>query len=126
MAEKQKRGAVFNHREITPGPHAINAISHPQTVKPVVRVVEEEPIIVIDTDAMSDEPTNPAVDSHYPINPAKPVGRNAVPAAFTVLVCKNCSKYPLDHFEVAMFPHMNEGWCSLKCWQACIQRKCCG
>jgi hypothetical protein len=123
VADKVKRGITFNHREITPGKSSVNAISHPQPVKPVVPVTEEpgdEPIIMIDTDPVEDAP-------HLAIpRPAKPPRKDVVPAALTVMVCKNCNKYPLDHFEVAVFPHMNEGWCSLKCWQACLARKCCG
>jgi hypothetical protein len=117
VTDPVKRGVVFNHREITPGPWTMNATPHPQNVKPVIRVSEEEPIIMIDSDPET---------SHALPNPVKHVGREVVPASFAVLVCKNCNKYPLDHFEVAMFPHMSEGWCSLKCWQACLARKCCG
>lgn len=115
MTDPVKRRAVFNHREITPGPFTTNDIPVPPPVQPVLPVSEEEPIIVIDTD-----PETHALPAE------KSESREAVPASLTVLVCKNCNKYPLDHFEVVMFPRMNEGWCSLKCWQACLARKCCG
>jgi hypothetical protein len=103
VADKVVRGAAFNPREITPGLSSVNALERLPDSK-----LPDRP-----------EPPKP--------NYVKPDERRAVvPAQFCVMICKNCGKYPLDHFEVVLFPFMKEGWCSLKCWQACLARKCCG
>ncbi len=103
MADKVVRGASFNPREITPGPSSVNAL-------------EKRP----------DFKLPPAPEKPTPNYVTPGESRAVVPAQFAVMICKNCGKYPLERFEVALFPFMKEGWCSLKCWQACIARKCCG
>ncbi len=98
------RGAAFNPREITPGPSSVNALEN-----------------------SSSNFKLPPPPEKLPPNYVQPnERRDAVPAQFAVMICKNCSKFPLTRFEVALFPFMKEGWCSLKCWQACLARKCCG